>query len=192
MHTAILLIGALLAATATAADYQVGDRLPAAEQDNTAKQYQQVTWDDLLPEDWDPRKAFEGIDLDEMDNLDDDDPRADAALQKLKAMWNDAPPNPAINGKAIRIPGFMVPLEFGEKEVTEFLIVPYFGACIHVPPPPANQIIHVQAATPYETESYMDAVWVEGTIELAKSQTELGDTGYRLKADRVEPYQYPR
>ena len=200
MHNlSLFVIGVLLAGAVAAADFEVGDRLqPAqadggpAEQGGGAASYQELTWDDLLPADWDPMQAFEGIDLNELADLDDADPRADAALEKLKAMWNDAPANPAVAGKAIRIPGFLVPLEYGDQAVTEFLLVPYFGACIHVPPPPANQIIHVKAAEPYATESYMDAVWVQGVIELAKSQTDLGDSGYRLDADTVERYEEPR
>ena len=186
MRYALLLLAVLLTATALAADYQVGERLAPAGKDQAEQQYQEVSWDDLLPADWDPMKEIEGLDL---DALSDDDPRAEAAAQRLKAMWNEAPTNPAINGKAIRIPGFMVPLEYGKKQVTEFLLVPYFGACIHVPPPPANQIVHVIAAQPYETESYMDAVWVEGVIELAETETDMGDSGYRMKAHKVEPFE---
>ncbi|HET7687126.1 MAG TPA: DUF3299 domain-containing protein, partial [Candidatus Macondimonas sp.] len=96
--------------------------------------------------------------------------------------------NPAIAGKPVRIPGFMVPLEFGQKEVKEFLLVPYFGACIHVPPPPANQVIHVIAAKPVKTKDYMDAVWIEGQLELATVNTEMGEAGYRMAEARVTPY----
>jgi hypothetical protein len=191
MPPAILLLLTALAGAAVAADYEVGERLAPADRDRGAERHQEVTWDDLLPPDWDPMQVFEDLDVTAIDELEDDDPRAEAALAKLRAMWNEAPPNPVIAGKAIRIPGFMVPLEFGDKAVTEFLLVPYFGACIHVPPPPANQIIQVHATDPYATESYMDAVWVEGRIELAESSTELGDSGYRLQATRVEPYEEP-
>jgi uncharacterized protein len=188
MKKVMPLIGALLACTVFAADYQVGARLAPTGPDETGQQFQEVSWDDLLPEDWNPMEVLAGLDLDE---LDDADPRAEEAAQKLRAMWDEAPSNPAIGGKAIRIPGFMVPLEYGKEEVTEFLLVPYFGACIHVPPPPANQIIHVTAAQPYQSESYMDAVWVEGVIELAESSTDMGDSGYRMQAQKVEPYEEP-
>lgn len=174
----------LTCAPALAADYQVGDRLPADESAKPAK-FKEVSWDDLLPPDWNPMEPLKGLNLDKMK---DSDPRAQEALDKLKAMWRVAPANPAINGRAIRIPGFMVPLEYAGKEVKEFLLVPYFGACIHVPPPPANQIIHVLPARPVKVKTGMDAVWVEGVIQVGVARTEMGDAGYRLKAVRVEAY----
>jgi len=117
----LLLIGALLTGAAVAADYEVGDHLTGGGKGETTQHDREVSWDDLLPKDWDPMKEIKGLNLDE---LSDDDPRAEAAAEKLKAMWNKAPSNPAINGRAIRIAGFMVPLEFGKKAVTEFLLVP--------------------------------------------------------------------
>ena len=179
----ILLCGFCLALPAHAADYKVGDRLNAPAQ--SAGKAREISWDDLLPPNWNPAKALEGLKLDQ---LSDEDPRAMEALDTLKRMWNNAPANPAIAGKPIRIPGFMVPLEYGKKELKEFLLVPYFGACIHVPPPPANQIIHVVPDKPVKMKTYMDAVWIEGALELALSRTEMGDAGYRMRAARVEPY----
>lgn len=164
-------------------EYRIGDRLapPARARGRAAE----ITWDDLLPPGWDPGKALEGLNLDQ---LSDNDPRAMEALEKLRTMWNNAPANPAVTGKPIRIPGFMVPLEYGKKDVKEFLLVPYFGACIHVPPPPANQIIHVTSVRPVRMNTYMDAVWIEGALELGLTKTEMGDSGYRMRAARVEPY----
>lgn len=173
-----------ISVTSNAADYKVGDRLAPAKSAAPAKA-REITWDDLLPPGWNPMKEIEKLKL---DKLSDSDPRAIEAIDKLKAMWNDAPPNPDIAGKPIRIAGFMVPLEYGKKEVKEFLLVPYFGACIHVPPPPANQIIQVFAEKPVKTEGYMDAVWIEGTLELAATKTDMGDSGYRMRAAKVSPY----
>jgi hypothetical protein len=173
---------------AQAADYKVGDRLaPGAAEKATV--YKETSWDDLLPKSWDPMKVIEDLQL---GKLKDSDPRAMEAMDKLKRMWNEAPANPDLNGKPIRIAGFLVPLEWGKREVKEFLLVPYFGACIHVPPPPANQIIHVVADKPYKSKEGMDAVWVSGIIELAASKTDMGDSGYRLQARKVEAYKEPR
>lgn len=172
---------------ALAQDYKVGDRLPAPAA--KAGSYQEISWDDLMPKDWDPLKALKGLDL---NKLQDSDPRAAEALDRLKASWNSAPANPAITGKPIRIPGFMVPLEWSKQEVKEFLLVPYFGACIHVPPPPSNQVILVQPDRPVKSKTGMDAVWVSGQLEIAYKKNDLGDAGYRMKAARVEPYQEPK
>ena len=174
----------LCALTAQAADYKVGDRLKPTPATQTLA-YKEVGWDDLLPKSWDPMKAITELKL---DKLKDSDPRAIEAMEKLKQMWNEAPSNPEINGKPIRIAGFIVPLEYTQKDVKEFLLVPYFGACIHVPPPPSNQIIHVFANKPVKLKTGMDAVWVNGTIELAISKTDMGDSGYRLRAVKVEEY----
>jgi hypothetical protein len=180
----ILLLLALACAPAFAADYKVGDVLASGKSAKAAK-FKEITWDDLLPKGWDPMKTITDLKL---DKLQDSDPKAIEAMEKLRTMWNNAPSNPAIAGKPVRIPGFMVPLEYGKKEVKEFLLVPYFGACIHVPPPPANQIIHVLPAKPFKSKTGMDAVWVNGVIELANSKTSMGDSGYRLRAVKVEEY----
>lgn len=174
----------LFATAASAADYTTGERLAPAKSAASAKTLE-ISWDDLMPPGWNPAKGLEGLDL---DRLDDADPRAMEVLARLKQMWANAPSNPGITGKHVRLPGFIVPLEYGKKEVSEFLLVPYFGACIHVPPPPANQIIHVLPARPVKMKTDMDAVWIEGRLELANVKTGMGDAGYRMRAVKVEPY----
>lgn len=186
-RSALLLCALLFTTAAPAQDYKVGDRLAPAAGKPAA--FKDITWDDLMPRDWDPMQALKGLDL---AKLQDSDPRAAEVLERLKASWNNAPANPAVAGKPIRIPGFMVPLEWGKQEVREFLLVPYFGACIHVPPPPSNQVIHVLPARPVKSKTGMDAVWVSGSLEIAYQKSDLGDAGYRMRAARVEPYKEPR
>jgi hypothetical protein len=188
MKTSLALLALLIAVPAFASDYRVGDRLAPAKTAKPAP-HKEISWDDLLPPGWNPAKEIETL---ELEKLDDADPRAMEALERLKAMWNNAPSNPGIVGKPIRLAGFMVPLEYGKKSVKEFLLVPYFGACIHVPPPPANQIIHVQTDRPVRVKTYMDAVWIEGRLELASIRTDMGDAGYRMRAIKVEPYKEKR
>lgn len=91
-----------------------------------------------------------------------------------------------LDGKRVRIPGFMVPFELNAGEVTEFLLVPYFGACIHVPPPPPNQIIYVTSKEPVLFG--WDAVWLEGTLKTGKRMNELGNAAYTLELEKSEPY----
>ena len=144
-----------------------------------------ITWEELVPKDWDPGKALKGIDLSQ---LDDSDPRANELLMKLQELSNNAPTNPALNGVEVKIPGFIVPLEENKGEVTEFLLVPYFGACIHTPPPPSNQIIEVRPKQPSKGYRPMDTVWVSGTLRTLRSETYMGTSSYRMDALRVEPY----
>ena len=69
--------------------------------------------------------------------------------------------------------------------------MPYFGACIHTPPPPANQIIDVKPRVPLASVHSMDMVWVSGTLKTSRSETSMGASSYALEADAVEPYQAP-
>lgn len=179
---------AVRALSADKSAYQLGERLPQAKAADSKAGMREIKWDDLVPADWDPRKALAGLDF---SNLDDSDPRAQRALEKLREVWNNAPANASMNGAQIRIPGFLVPLERKGKLITEFLLVPYYGACVHTPPPPANQIIHVLPGKPVQDVATMDAVWVNGVLEVSRSETGLGNASYRLKATRVEPYRDP-
>ena len=99
-----------------------------------------------------------------------------------------APVVTEFDGKAVRIDGFVLPLEFDGTAVKEFLLVPYVGACIHVPPPPANQIIHVRSGEGVTVRGMFDPVTVTGTLTAASVATELADAGYRIAADTVVPF----
>lgn len=185
----LLLAAALiLAAPAWAKDYKVGERLNEKAAKTTSAAYKTITWDDLMPKDWDPAAPFKGLDL---AKLKDSDPRAMEALAKMRKEWDAAPVNRDLDGKRIRIPGFVVSLDGGPDQLREFLLVPYFGACIHVPPPPANQIIHVLPNPPAKGFRSMDTVWVSGVMKLEPSQTTMGNSGYVLDAQKVVPYTGP-
>jgi uncharacterized protein len=90
----------------------------------------------------------------------------------------------------VRLPGFVVPLETNSAgRVTEFLLVPYVGACIHVPPPPPNQIVYVRIQPAIPPPSEFAAFWITGQMKVATSRSALGATAYTLIADRADPYQ---
>jgi len=166
-------------------EYQVGERLKTQPGSASAR-YQEVTWDDLIPPEWDPLREFKNLDL---NLLQDSDPRAMDILDRLKSEWDNAPVRTSLDGKLIRIAGFVVPLEANAKQLREFLLVPYFGACIHVPPPPANNTVHVVLDSTVKNVGSMDAVWVSGQIKVERADTEWGVAGYRLEGQRVDPYQ---
>lgn len=151
-----------------------------------AAPFKEITWDALVPPDWDPLKSFR--DLQKLAVLPDSDPRVQTLYDRMRKVWDEAPTIPALDGQEVKIPGFVVPLETGQKGMREFLLVPYFGACIHTPPPPANQIIHVRTNPPVKGFQTMSAVWVSGTLGLERSNSELGVSGYSIKAERVEKY----
>jgi uncharacterized protein len=152
-------------------------------------QAEEIDWDRLIPVDWQPETLIEGFDLDEMEEIDDDDPRAIALMEKLTQLWADAPVVDELDGLLVRLPGFVVPLELDAKRMSEFLLVPYYGACIHVPPPPANQTIHVVAPAGLEyVGELFDTVWVTGTIRVMRSSSDLAEAGYRIDVSEIEPY----
>ena len=95
-----------------------------------------------------------------------------------------------LDGQRVRIPGYFLPLEVSDTKVTEFLLVPYVGACIHVPPPPPNQLVFVTTETPSPGDQLWDAVWVTGHMRTQLQSTELAQTGYTLSADAMEVYEW--
>ena len=162
-------------------DFRVVETPPGIEQAG----FRSIKWSELLPADWNPASGTAAIDL---AGLSDGDPRATKALQKLREIWDRAPLRADINGTSVRIPGYVIPLERQDDKMVEFLLVPYFGACIHTPPPPANQVIHGVTDKPLAGFRTMDAAWVSGEIEASRSTTGFGNAGYRMKVSRVEPY----
>ena len=188
MRLLIPLLLLSLLAPAVAADYQVGERLTPRKA-TPPLNYKEIQWDELIPKGWDPMAAFKGLN---MSRLKDSDPRAIEALEKMKATWAEAPVEAALDGKKIRLAGFVIPLERKGDAVLEFLLVPYFGACIHTPPPPANQIIHVILKKPAEDMKTMDAFWISGTLRLQRGDSSLGIYGYRMTGERLDAYGLPK
>jgi hypothetical protein len=103
---------------------------------------------------------------------------------------------PELDGQRVKLPGYLLPLEFDDKKVTEFLLVPWFGACIHTPPPPPNQIVYVTMEEGYGNTAQFAPVWVWGSMQVKSVQKSLFlvdgesgiDTGYTLVAEKVTPY----
>ena len=96
-----------------------------------------------------------------------------------------------MNNKEIRIPGFIVPVDFENRQiVTRFLIVPYFGACIHEPAPPPNQTIYAEFEPGYKLESLWDPFWIEGTLFTTRVVEDLATASYTLRANKIEPFVY--
>jgi hypothetical protein len=94
----------------------------------------------------------------------------------------------ALDGQRVRLPGFIVPLDDLEDTVKEFLLVPYYGACVHVPPPPPNQLVYAQMARGSTPMSWWQAVWIEGTLQITRYQSVYGVAGFRMTVERVTPY----
>lgn len=146
-----------------------------------------IAWSDLVPADWSATREMKRLQRTAA-GVDDTTAEARVSFARLRDVLDAAPANPALQGRAVRIPGYVVPLDARAQGLTEFLLVPYFGACIHSPPPPANQVIHVQSDRPLALRA-MDTVWVAGTMEVVRLASSVAVSGYRLRAVSADPYE---
>ena len=151
-----------------------------------ASDYKNLTWAELVPKDWDPMKLFK----DRNANAVKEGSEAEMdMMREMRAIWDDAPTRKELDGTKVRIPGYVVPLDSVQGgKITQFLLVPYFGACIHVPPPPSNQIVHVKMNEGVPVENLYDAVWVEGIFSTTRYSSDLAAAGYSMQGEAVHPY----
>jgi hypothetical protein len=145
--------------------------------------YRLVRWEELAPKEWDPTRRLRDLDLNAMK---DSDPRTQRLLLEMRATWDNAPTVRALNGEAVRLVGYIVPLDGPAAELREFLLVPYFGACIHSPPPAANQIVHVTLPEPVKGFAAMDMAEVSGIVKTMRRDSSMGVSGYRITAVHME------
>ena len=153
---------------------------------------QELRWEDLVPDDFKASnitKKYQQAITDAAEGSAEER----ALFKKIMGEINNAGPNLALNGKTVRIPGFVSPLDTNGDVVGDFLLVPYFGSCIHSPPPPINQTVMV---SPGEGKSVAMSkisrpVWVVGELEAEEINTDLATAGYQIKNARIEPYVIP-
>ncbi|KFE57337.1 DUF3299 domain-containing protein [Pseudomonas syringae] len=154
-----------------------------------AAEPQVLTWEDMIPPDA-PKIAPITAPIHNLSGLSDA-----LSVESAPAAHQQAPHAPvvkALDGKNVRLPGYIVPLEVSEEgRVTEFLLVPYFGACIHVPPPPSNQIVHVTSELGVKVEELYQPYWIEGPMQVKATSSELADAGYQMEADKILVYELP-
>lgn len=139
----------------------------------------EITWDDLIPLGVPYSEIIGEGEMDEVNDL--WNPVYDANGTKL---------NEALDGAYITMPGFIIPFDVNRKGVTDFMLVPYVGACLHTPPPPANQLVMARAKTPWSSDELWDPVWVTGTMRTKLQSTNLGDTGYSIAVDEMTVYEW--
>jgi hypothetical protein len=153
--------------------------------------YQKITWDDLLNEEWYQQMKKDMSTYGRLAFLKDGSEEAEKMMASMRQKLDEAPISKKYVNQKIRMPGFVVPLDAVRNGQREFLLVPYFGACIHTPPPPANQIVLV---TPHpqlnlsKTLESMEVIWVEGELKESRTKTTSGVSGYSLEAVQVYPY----
>ncbi len=157
----------------------------AANAQATSTATKETSWESLMPKGWDPMKEF-GIG--DAGIVTEGSAKERNLMRQMREIWDNAPTNPKMDGAPVRLPGYVVPLEEVKGELKEFLLVPYFGACVHSPPPPSNQIVHVVASPALKGVRTMDAVWVSGTLAVQRTDSAMGASSYQIKAPAVEPY----
>ena len=154
--------------------------------------YSSIDWNDLMPEPWVKEMTKEMAAAGKLSNLQDNSEEANKAMDAMRKKFDEAPIVKSQLNKKVRLPGYVVPLDAERSEKREFLLVPYFGACIHTPPPPANQIVLIRPTAQSKIKKLpesMDIVWVEGEIKEGRVATSQGVSGYLLEAISVAPYE---
>ena len=154
-----------------------------------AAEPKELTWSEMIPPDAMPATS-NMTPLHDMSQI-----SSTLSAESAPAARQDMPNAPVVNsldGQTIRLPGYIVPLQVSEEgRTTEFLLVPYFGACIHVPPPPSNQIVHVTSEVGVKLDELYQPYWIEGALLVKASTSELADAGYQMEADRIFAYELP-
>ena len=165
-HKLLLILGLLFFPLITTAH---------AESTDTDDSVLTLEWIDLIPE-------SERAQLDPFGMPVVDHSQENPQQSKLGAI------RPELNGSQVKIPGFVIPLEGDENMITEFLLVPYFGACIHVPPPPPNQIIYVKFPKGAPIQQLWDVIYLVGTLKTETITHDLAQTGYLIEGVAIEEY----
>ena len=165
---------------------------------STAAQYREVEWTELMPKEdlaalLDPPDFLNGIeDGSQQDSVAALNQRdiTDQKAERYRDALSSTRPIAEFDQQAIRIPGYIVPLAQNEqRRVTSFFVVPYFGACLHMPPPPPNQILFVSYPRGIELQNLQQPFWFEGKLNIEISKHDLGTSAYTLHVDNYQLYE---
>lgn len=149
-----------------------------------------IMWEDLVPDAYKPETIMAKYQS-QVDAIEEGSEEELALFTKIKSEFNNAPTDASLAGKTVKIPGFVSPLDENNGMVGEFLLVPYFGSCIHSPPPPINQTVLVkpQAGKSIAMADIYQPVWVTGEIKVEPVTTDLAQAGYQIENARLERYE---
>ena len=188
---------------ASGSEPQVGDQIPAAESEEStrlaeagsdanalaARGVREIGWEELMPEGEEERLAQ--LYQQQMTMLYSGGPIAEGSAADQMIQIGTFNTVKELNETKVRIPGYTVPFEYGANaEISEFLLVPYYGACLHAPPPPPTQTVFAMTDEPIKHRNLAQAVWIEGTIYTQTQESELAEAAYTIRVDRVETYVY--
>ncbi len=151
--------------------------------------FEAIDWDYLIPPGFTAAEISARFD-ERIAQVEPGSPEADEVFAELQAEFDNQPVNPDVDGDVVQLAGFVAPLTYEDDIITEFLLVPYFGACIHVPPPPVNQtiIVTLQDGEGLTIEESWGAVWVAGTLAVDGAETDLATAGYSITGAQTGVY----
>lgn len=167
-----------------------GSHALAKTAEESSLKIETIDWDTLIPEGYDASEKINAL-KEQLNQFRDNDPEAMMIYGNIQAELDNAPVNTALDGKLIKMPGFVAPLENNNGIINEFLLVPYFGACIHLPPPPMNQTVLIKAdkGQGVKSENAKQPVWITGTLRAIEERTDIGAAGYRIEKAKIEIYE---
>ena len=155
-----------------------------SEPERPADEAQTITWEELLPDGELERLTQQYMSQEAIGLSVIEGSAEDVAVQLGSYETVDG-----LDGQRIRLPGYTVPFEFGpDIEIDDFLLVPYFGACLHLPPPPPNQTIYVRSKTPINMSDLTQAMWIEGVLRVQTRASETADAAYTIELQKLTPY----
>ncbi len=143
--------------------------------------YAEIEWQDLIPAGASGEELMARFE-DRLAAVEPGSEEATALFEEIQAAYNPEAVNVELDGQQIRLAGFVAPLTYDDDIVTEFLLVPTFGACVHVPPPPPNQtiLVAVDKADGLAVDDTWGAIWVEGTLSIDSATTDLAAASYKI------------
>lgn len=190
-------------AQSASSEPQVGDRIPEPDAEDSnrlaaagaeanalmSRGVREIGWEELMPEGEEERLAQ--LYQQQMALLYSGGPIAEGSAADQMIQIGTFNTVKELNETKVRIPGYTVPFEYGANaEISEFLLVPYYGACLHAPPPPPNQTVFAMTDEPIKLRNLAQAVWIEGTMYTQTQESELADAAYTIRVDKVETYEY--
>lgn len=188
------------AAPDPASEPEIGDRVPEPEDNSIAAQsardaelaergITEIGWEELMPEGEEERIAemYQA----QMARLYSGGGVAEGSAADQAIQIGTFNVVEDMDGMKVRLPGYTVPFDYGsEAEISEFLLVPYYGACLHAPPPPPNQTVFVETADKIKLRDLSQAVWIEGTLRTKRQNSSLADAAYTIEMTGWEIYEY--
>ncbi|MDD2942394.1 MAG: DUF3299 domain-containing protein [bacterium] len=174
----------------------------AVKENITPEEFKTIEWTDLMPKDdldalLNPPKSLfdipDGSDEDQIGgklaNSKTANKEKDPVAERYQQALTSERILPEFDGRKIKLAGYIVPLDFDDKQaLKDFFFVPYFGACIHVPPPPPNQLIYAKYPQGLKQKEFYEPVWLSGTVKVETTENDMGTAAYSMTVEKVEVY----